>query len=122
MTPGRIAAVLAVIAVGALAAVLVSGDDGTYTVRAEFDGVVEPVDDPAQPVLVGGRRRISGKRADEAQRVDLPPDRVFNPGGFTHGLNVASYRAFMVSASPCAGPSTARRPGASGCRSRTRHW
>ena len=28
--------------------------------RAEFDGVVEPVDDPAQPVLVGGGRRSAG--------------------------------------------------------------
>ena len=27
---------------------------------AEFDGVVEPFDDPAQPVLVGGRRRVGG--------------------------------------------------------------
>ena len=49
--------------------------------RAELDRVVEPFDDPAQPVLVGGRRRIGGKRADEAQRVDLPPDRVLDPGG-----------------------------------------
>ena len=29
--------------------------------RAEFDDVVEPFDDAAQPVLVGGRRRFGGK-------------------------------------------------------------
>ena len=47
--------------------------------RAEFDGVVEPVDDPAQSVFVGRGRRFGGEGADEAQRVDLPPDRVLRP-------------------------------------------
>ena len=41
-------------------------------------------DDPAQPVLVGGGRRVGGKCADEAQRVDLPPDRVLDPGRIGH--------------------------------------
>ena len=57
---------------------------------AEFDGVVQPFDDAAQPVLVGARRRIGRERADEAERIDLPPDRVFDPPRFTHGRNLAS--------------------------------
>ena len=47
--------------------------------RAEIDGVLEPVDDAAQAVLVSCRRRVGRVRADEAQRVDLPPDRVLDP-------------------------------------------
>ena len=60
------------------------------TRRTEFDGVVEPFDDAAQPVLVGARRRIGGKRADEAERIDLPPDRVLDPPRICHGRNFAS--------------------------------
>ena len=58
--------------------------------RPEFDGVVEPFDDAAQSVLVGARRRIGGERADEAERIDLPPDRVLDPPRFGHGRNFAS--------------------------------
>ena len=58
--------------------------------RAESDDVVEPFDDPAQPVLFGGGRRVGGIRTDEAQRVDLPPDHVLDPGRFGHGRNFAS--------------------------------
>ena len=52
------------------------------TGRAQFDGVVEPLDDPAQSVLVGGGRWIGREGADEAERVDLPPDRVLDPARF----------------------------------------
>ena len=55
------------------------------TRRAEFDGVVEPFDDAAQPVLVGARRRIGRERADEAERIDLPPDRVLDPSRICRG-------------------------------------
>ncbi len=58
--------------------------------RAEFDGVIEPVDDPPQSVFVGGGGRFGGEGADEAQRVDLPPDRMLDPGRFGHGRNFAS--------------------------------
>ena len=51
----------------------------------EFDGVVEPLDDAAQPVFVGVRRRIGRERADEAERIDLPPDRVLDPLGIGRG-------------------------------------
>ena len=46
---------------------------------AEVDGVVEPVDEPGEPVLVRAGRLVGGEGADEAQRVDLPPDRVAHP-------------------------------------------
>ena len=49
---------------------------------AEFDRVVEPVDDPAHPVLVGSRGRVGREGADESQRIDLPPDHVFDPVRF----------------------------------------
>ena len=55
------------------------------TRRAEFDGVVKPFDDPAQAVLIGRRRRVGRKRADEAERIDVPPDRVLDPARFCHG-------------------------------------
>src|SRR5262245_56222075 len=77
------------------------------TGRAQFDGVVEPVDDPAHPVLVGGGRRVGREGADEAKRVDLPPDRVLDPARFTHDRwNFASYSAFMAPVNCGAGPST----------------
>jgi hypothetical protein len=43
--------------------------------RAQVAGVVEPVDEAAQPVH---RRAVDGLRLgpEEAQRVDVPPDRV----------------------------------------------
>ena len=49
------------------------------TRRTEFECVVEPFDDAAQAVLVGAGRRVGGKRADEAERVDMPPDGVLDP-------------------------------------------
>ena len=59
--------------------------------RTELEGVIEPRGDAAQPVLVGRRRRVGGIRADEAQRIDLPPDGVLDPVGFGHdGRNFAS--------------------------------
>ena len=69
------------IVVGGVVAVRARGEYRTErdTGGAEFDGVIEPFDDATQPVLVGARRRIGGKRADEAERIDLPPDRVLRP-------------------------------------------
>jgi hypothetical protein len=83
VTQARVYAVM----VGGVVAVAARGEDRPErdAGRAEFDGVVEPFDDPAQPVLVGGGRRVGGKRTDEAQRIDLPPDRVLDPCRFCHG-------------------------------------
>ena len=59
------------------------------TRRPEFDGVVEPFDDAAQPVLVGVNRLVGGERTDEAEGIDLPPDRVLDPPRLFHGRNFA---------------------------------
>ena len=73
--------------VGGVVAVRAGGEYRTErnARRAEFDGVVEPFDDSAQTVLVDGRRGIGGKRADEAERIDLPPNGVLHPPRFTRG-------------------------------------
>ncbi len=49
--------------------------------------MVEPVDDPAEPVLTGGVGRFGGggEGADETEWIDLPPDRVAHP--VAHGAN-----------------------------------
>ncbi len=60
------------------------------TRRAQFDGLIEPFDDAPHPVLVGARRRIGRECADEAERINLPPDRVRDPRRFTHGRNFFS--------------------------------
>ena len=58
------------------------------TGRTELHGVVEPVDDPTEPV---GERDSDAValRADEAQREDVPPDRVFHPVRF-HGPTLSA--------------------------------
>ena len=45
----------------------------------QCDGVVEPTNDASEAVLVRLRSRVRGAMADEAQRVDLPPDHVLHP-------------------------------------------
>jgi hypothetical protein len=44
----------------------------------EVNGIIEPVADPPQPMLdIGARRRLA-LGADKAERIDLPPDGVFD--------------------------------------------
>jgi hypothetical protein len=47
--------------------------------RAELDGVVQPVDDPVQPLTDRPAGITLGFGPGEAQRVDLPPDHVLHP-------------------------------------------
>jgi hypothetical protein len=78
--------------VGGVIAVRLGGEHGPQrdTGGPEFEGVVEPRGDPAKPVLVGRWDGVCGKGADEAQRIDLPPDLVLDPVGLTHGRNAVS--------------------------------
>jgi hypothetical protein len=82
---------------------------------AEFDGVIQPADDPAQSVRVGRRVGLGGKSADEPQRIHLPPDGVANPVDAHQadfpGRNFLAYNAFISSCNVETGPSTTR-PGA----------
>ena len=80
------------VVVGGVVAVSPGGEDRAErdTGRTEFHGVVEPVDEAAQPVLVGPRGVLGGEYTDEAQGVDVPPDHVLDPRRRGHGRNLAA--------------------------------
>jgi hypothetical protein len=45
---------------------------------AEVDRIVEPVADPPEPVLDVGTRGGLALGADKTERIDVPPDRIFD--------------------------------------------
>ena len=69
------------VVVGGVVAVGAGGEDRPErnTGGSQRDGMIQPVDQPGQPML-GGAGPFRGREgADESQRVDLPPDRVAHP-------------------------------------------
>ena len=58
--------------------------------RTELNGVIEPIGDPSQPVFTRFRRRSRRECADEAERIDMPPDHMPHPGRYSHRRYLAS--------------------------------
>ena len=70
--------------VGRVVAVRLGREDGPEQDAgdAELNGVVQPGGELPQPAVLAA----GGMRADEAERVDLPPHGVFDPVRLTHGI------------------------------------